>query len=210
MPQQVISPLGWRAWVVLRLAMYIFVYYFCNNRGICYTCTTMIIAYKDRARLARLALLMQPALRLLRGFANFYGVSGCKLRYPEGSVGHLLAQGGFRQALRKPRSHFSDLMVLLRAELTVPDLVISCATAAAGNLYTWPSSNFSKDNGHCYRCLLCNCDVCTPAKQWLTHVSGHYGRLIDWHRYSMTDKGAPAKVFCKNSHGMKLLVLDLL
>ena len=75
MPQQLISPLGWRAWVVLRVALYKHVYCFCNL-GLCYTCTTMIIAYRDRARLARLALLLKPALRLLRGFANFYGVSG--------------------------------------------------------------------------------------------------------------------------------------
>ena len=72
-------------------------------------------------------------------------------------------------------------MVLLRAELTVPDLVTSCATMAAGNLDTWPGSNFSKDNGHCYRCMRCHCDVCTPAKQWLTHVSGHDSRLVDQH-----------------------------
>lgn len=180
-----------------RLALYTFIHYFCDHRGLYWctiTVTTVTIAYKDCACFTRPALLMKPALRLLRGFANFYGVSGCKLRYPDGSVGRSLAIGGFRQALGKPRSHLSDLMVLLRAEFTVPDLITSCVTVAARNLYTWPGSNFSRDNGHCYRCLLCNCDVFTPAKQWLTHISGHYGRLIDWHRYSMTDKGTPAEV----------------
>ena len=178
-------------------------YYFCTTldpschiRGLWFICTTVGIAIEDRAGIVYLARLSKPALRLLRALINFYGVSGCKLRYPDDSVGRSLAQGGFRQALGKPRSHFADLMVLLRAELTVPDLVTSCVAVAACNLYIWPGSNFSKDNGHCYRCLLCNCDVCTPAKQWLTHVSGHYGRLVEWHRYSMTDTGAPAKVAC--------------
>ena len=210
MPPQLIFQVGWRGWVASRLAVYMCIYYFCDHRRLCYTFITMFIAYKDFACFVRLALLVKPALRLLRGFANFYGVSGCKLRYPEGSLGRSLAQGGFRQVRGKPRSYLADLMVLLRAESTVPDLITSCVTMAACNLYTWPGSNLSKDNGRCYRCLLCNCDVCTPAKQWLTHVSGHYGRLVDWHRFSMTEKGIPSKVFCKNSHDMKPLVLELL
>lgn len=195
----------WRSWLASRIAICLVTYYFstasglsCHTGGLRFIYITFIIAIEGRAGIVYLAQLRKPALRLLRGLVNFYPVSGCKLRYPDGSVGCLLAQGGFRQALGYPRSHFSDLMVLLRAELTVPDLVTSCVTVAACNLYTWPDTNFSKDNGHCYRCLLCNCDVCTPAKQWLTHVSGHYGRLVDWHCYSMTDKGRSAEVACTN------------
>lgn len=108
----------------------------------------------------------------------------------------MLVQVGFRQAVGKPRDSLSDLLALLRAELTVPDLVTSCVHVPACNLYTWPGNNYTKDNGRCYRCLLCGCDVTTPANQWLTHMSGHYGRLVDWHRYSMTDKGRHANVSC--------------
>lgn len=136
----------------------------------------------------------RPVLRLLRGVVNFHNVSCCKFQYPDGSVGHLLAQDGFRRSIGKPPNHLADLMVLLRAELFVPTLLTSSATVAACNLYTWPGSNFSKDNGHCYSCLLCKCDVCTPAKQWLTHVSGHNGRLFDWHRHSITNQGRLASI----------------
>ncbi|KAL3130278.1 hypothetical protein ABBQ38_008110 [Trebouxia sp. C0009 RCD-2024] len=129
----------------------------------------------------------KPALRLLRGFLNFYQVSGRKFRYPDDSVGHQLAQGGSRQSGGKRRSHLADLMVLLRAELTVPALVTSSATVSACNLYTWPGRNYSKDNGECYSCLLCKCNVCNPADQWLTHISGQDGRLLSWHEHSITD-----------------------
>ena len=131
----------------------------------------------------------KPALRLLRGFVNFYQVSGCKFRYPDGSVGHQMAQGGFRRSGGNRRSHLADLMALLRAELTVPALVTSSASVSACNLYTWPGRNFSKDNGECYSCLLCECNVCTPAHQWMTHISGQDGRLYSWHEHSITDTG---------------------
>lgn len=191
--------------VALEVALCTIVYCLEARRGCLFTWTTLAVAFVKSLTIVVaastatsfvvcLAIFRLPGLRVLRGLANFYNIWGFKHRYPEDSVGCVLVRGGFRQALGKPRDRLSDLLALLRAELTVPDLVTSCVHVPACNLYTWPGDNYSKDNGRCYRCLLCDCDVCTPAKQWLTHVSGHYGRLVDWHRYSMTKEGRHANV----------------
>ena len=136
----------------------------------------------------------QPTFQLLRGFANYYGITLSNFRYPAGSVGDLLARNGISQSNGKARSRVADLLILLRAEFWVPALVSSPAAVSACNLYTWPSSTLSNNNGVCYRCLLCKCDVCRPAKQWLQHVSGHEDRLSYWHRQTVLDEGAIAEV----------------
>lgn len=166
-------------------------YYFIGSRD-CLCCTVarcVTVAIIVYLWISGLVNVHKPALRLLRGLLNFHQISGRKFRYPEGSVGHQLAQGGSRRSGSNRRCHLANLMVLLRAELTIPALVTSSATVSACNLYTWPGRNYSKDNGECYSCLLCKCNVCNPAHQWLTHISGQDGRLLSWHEHSITNTG---------------------